>query len=339
MSTNRSSSYSHIEDQQLCHVYIDVSQNPIIGKNQSRDKLWMRIETQYHADEPFKNQPRPRRSLESRMGIILKAISKLRGCVNQIVNKNPSGASEQDIIDQAKVLFAQDPNYNKGFVFEHVWNILKNVQKFSEVNQIPKSQQKANAFSPPLTPSTASGVPSLDLNEDVDIKFTERPIGVKKAKANLQNEKNMHNMLESNKQMCEALKIGNVIALKKLEAQNEKNRLVNETNRLTNITEENKILFTDLTTISDPEFLEYIQNEKKRIIRKRKAESQEEESRYPESQYRASQYQQDLENQSSPFQRSEEQDISEVQDQDQRPQEYSQYFHHLGGTVNDLNEC
>ncbi|KAL4555181.1 hypothetical protein LXL04_037792 [Taraxacum kok-saghyz] len=222
---------------------------------------------------------------------------------------------QKDEMNQAKVLFAQDPNYKKGFVFEHVWNILKNVQKFSEVNQIPKSQQKANAFSPPLTPSTASGVPSLDLNEDVDIKFTERPIGVKKAKANLQNEKNMHNMLESNKQMCEALKIGNEIALKKLEAQNEKkNRLVNETNRLTNITEENKIL-------------------------KRKAESQEEESRYQESQYRASQYQQDLENQSSPFQRSEEQDISEVQDQDQRPQEYSQYFHYLSGTVNDLNEC
>ncbi|KAL4572191.1 hypothetical protein LXL04_018960 [Taraxacum kok-saghyz] len=123
------------------------------------------------------------------MEIILKAVSKLRGCVNQIVNKNPSGASEQDIIDQAKVLFTQDPNYKKGFVFEHVWNILKNVQKFSEVNPIPKSQQKANAFSPPLTPSTASGVPSLDLNEDVDIKFTERSIGVKKAKANLQNEK------------------------------------------------------------------------------------------------------------------------------------------------------
>ena len=108
---------------------------------------------------------------------------------------------------------------------------------------------------------------------------------------------------------------------------------------MSKITEENKILFTDLTTISDPEFLEYIQNEKKRIIRKRKAESQEEESRYQESQYRASQYQQDLEHQSSPFQRSEEQDISEVQDQDQRPQEYSQYFHYLGGTVNDLNEC
>ncbi|KAL4586770.1 hypothetical protein LXL04_011414 [Taraxacum kok-saghyz] len=61
----------------------------------------------------------------------------------------------------------------------------------------------------------------------------------------------------------------------------------------------------------------YIQNEKKQIIRKRKAESQEEESRYQESQYLASQYQQDLEHQSSPFQRLEKQDIAEVQDQDQ----------------------
>ena len=101
------------------HVYIDVSQNPIIGKNQSRDKLWMRIETQYHADEPFKNQPRPRRSLESRMGIILKAVSKLRGCVNQIVNKNPSGASEQDIVSIFKYLIV----YCIYIQFRHIYNI------------------------------------------------------------------------------------------------------------------------------------------------------------------------------------------------------------------------
>ncbi|KAL4564128.1 hypothetical protein LXL04_028180 [Taraxacum kok-saghyz] len=73
-----------------------------------------------------------------------------------------------------------------------------------------------------------------------------------------------------------------------------------------------------------------------RSARKKKVESQEEKSRYQESQYRASQYQQDLEHQSSPFQRLEEQDIAEVQDQDQRPQEYSHYFHYLCGTRSNL---
>ena len=45
-----------------------------------------------------KIQRRPKRSLQTRMTSILSAVSKLRGCVNQIENKNPSGASEEDIV-------------------------------------------------------------------------------------------------------------------------------------------------------------------------------------------------------------------------------------------------
>ncbi|CAN6990150.1 unnamed protein product [Brassica rapa subsp. trilocularis] len=82
----------------LCHVYLDVSQNPIIGINQSKDQFWARVENEYQISEIFNRQPRPRRSLQTRMKTILSAVSKLRGGVNQIENKNPSGASEQDIV-------------------------------------------------------------------------------------------------------------------------------------------------------------------------------------------------------------------------------------------------
>ena len=46
----------------------------------------------------FTTQVRPRRSLQKRMQSILVAIGKLRGCVRQIENQNPSGAFEQDIV-------------------------------------------------------------------------------------------------------------------------------------------------------------------------------------------------------------------------------------------------
>lgn len=98
MSASRSISYSHAEDQHLCRVYLDISQNPIVGINQTKDKFWKRIAIAYHAIEPFASQERPLRSLESRMGAILKATSFFRACVNQIENRNPSGASEQDIV-------------------------------------------------------------------------------------------------------------------------------------------------------------------------------------------------------------------------------------------------
>ncbi|KAL1221706.1 hypothetical protein V5N11_010843 [Cardamine amara subsp. amara] len=65
------------------------------------------------------------------MSVLLTACSKLRGCINQIENKNPSGASDQDIVDQAKILLTQDANYSKGFKFDHVWPILRVIEKFA----------------------------------------------------------------------------------------------------------------------------------------------------------------------------------------------------------------
>ena len=46
-NTLRSASYSNEEDQLLCRLYLDVSQNPIIGINQSSLQFWSRIETKY----------------------------------------------------------------------------------------------------------------------------------------------------------------------------------------------------------------------------------------------------------------------------------------------------
>ena len=51
MTTQRSSSYTHEEDMHLCHVYLDVSQNPIIGINQSSNQFWSRVEVDYNSSK------------------------------------------------------------------------------------------------------------------------------------------------------------------------------------------------------------------------------------------------------------------------------------------------
>ncbi|CAN7024734.1 unnamed protein product, partial [Brassica rapa subsp. trilocularis] len=61
-----------------------------IGINHIKDQFWVRVEAEYQKSEIFSYQLRPRRSLQTRMTTILSAVSKLRGCVNQIENKNPS---------------------------------------------------------------------------------------------------------------------------------------------------------------------------------------------------------------------------------------------------------
>ena len=98
-SSARSSGYTNEEDLHLCHVYLDISQNPIIGIYQSRDQFWTRVQESYNNTMPEGvTQARSKRSLQTRMQTILSATNKLRGCIRQIEYLNPSGASEQDIV-------------------------------------------------------------------------------------------------------------------------------------------------------------------------------------------------------------------------------------------------
>ncbi|CAH9078407.1 unnamed protein product, partial [Cuscuta epithymum] len=75
------------------------------------------------------------------MDTISTQARKLNGCVKQLENLNPSGASEKDILDRAKVLFMQDPKYSKGFKFDHVWNMIKNFEKFKD--NVPTARHAA----------------------------------------------------------------------------------------------------------------------------------------------------------------------------------------------------
>lgn len=93
------------EDKTLCEVYLEVTQDPIIGVNQKKDKLWERISVLFHSRRPsFCNENRTPRSLSCRFSAITKATNKFRGCYRQIENLNPSGASEMDIVS-IKLLF------------------------------------------------------------------------------------------------------------------------------------------------------------------------------------------------------------------------------------------
>ncbi|XP_020256865.1 uncharacterized protein LOC109833555 [Asparagus officinalis] len=49
----------------------------------------------------------------------MKAISKFRGCIRQVERLNPSGASELDINKCVRIIFAEDPEEKRGFLFDH----------------------------------------------------------------------------------------------------------------------------------------------------------------------------------------------------------------------------
>ncbi|XP_073025159.1 uncharacterized protein [Primulina eburnea] len=144
----RTASYSYQENIPLCHVYLDISQDPIIGINQSRNKFWSRVEQSYKSSRaPDMTEVRNKRSVQSRMGLILAAISKLKACIQQVEQLHPSGASDVDIIIRAKELMKHDSNFKKGFKFDHVWSIMKDMEKFAaSSNHLRSTIQRSIEF-------------------------------------------------------------------------------------------------------------------------------------------------------------------------------------------------
>ncbi|XP_024995848.1 uncharacterized protein LOC112528997 [Cynara cardunculus var. scolymus] len=114
--------------------------------------------------------------------------------------RNPSGASEQDIMNEAKELLKLDRSYKKGFKFNHVWDMLKDSKSLSNVTASTQYQRQSPYQSPSSGPGSSSGtdvgLPSLTIH---DAEGTQRPIGVKKAKSRLQYDNKLETLVKASK--------------------------------------------------------------------------------------------------------------------------------------------
>ena len=98
MEKSRGSSFNQHEDELLCRVYLEISQDPIGSNNQSLGKLWKKIQKNYNEKKEECWEIRSDRSLQGRMNIILYAVRNLKNCIRKVENLNTSGASEFDIV-------------------------------------------------------------------------------------------------------------------------------------------------------------------------------------------------------------------------------------------------
>ncbi|XP_050236699.1 uncharacterized protein LOC126686610 [Mercurialis annua] len=155
---------------------------------------------------------------------------------------NPSGASNEDILAQAKILLMQDPGYSKGFKFDHVWNIMKNFEKFNNISKKSTNFVSSESDSPMsdyLTGSPGLSNFSMNLNDDG---------------------------AEDNKQLREMMKKSQSDRGIYMES-NSKNMALKE------FREENKILMMDLNSIVDPNIRAYWEVEHRQIFQKRAQQS------------------------------------------------------------------
>ncbi|XP_031274468.1 uncharacterized protein LOC116132938 [Pistacia vera] len=167
------------------------------------------------------------------------AIGKLRGYVCQIENMNPSGASEQDIMIQAKMLLAQDKSYEKGFKFDHVWPILKDIEKFTDnVNATEVFQRQIDRFE-----TQESETPTLKSPQSM-------PCDISSNSLNISDENIGGSSAQRPLGLAAIFNWGNSARAQNYEIQMKKLPLAE-------YQEDNKILFKDLNSITDPSLREF----------------------------------------------------------------------------------
>ncbi|KAK6141990.1 hypothetical protein DH2020_019616 [Rehmannia glutinosa] len=184
MSKPRTTNYTFAEDRHLCNVFLDISQDPIVGTNQTREQFWKRIEDKYNSGKPSSNiQDRNQRSLQCRMQTILKDVRKFNGCLQQIEYLNPSGANEQILLERANELLMQQKGYSGGFKFDHVWYVMKDYVQ-SETAGGVSSFPKENIQESPISPNPSLSSFSINLSDEniSGGSSSHRPEGVKKSK-------------------------------------------------------------------------------------------------------------------------------------------------------------
>ncbi|XP_050233199.1 uncharacterized protein LOC126681689 [Mercurialis annua] len=268
---SRSPEYNVNEDIQLCQRYMEISQDSATGVQQSSPSFWRRVQEAYNGAKDDSWEYRNERSVSARIRTIEKAIRKLNGSMRQIEMLKPSGASNEDIMSQAKILPTQDPLYRKGFKFDHVWNMMKDFEKFKNNTRNSANFVSSESKNPmPDSPKESSpGLSnfSMNLNDDGDVGIAERPTrGLKKSKLKRKKDEEVSRVInsikEDNKHLMEMMKNNQSGRDKQMEYKS-KNLAFRE------FKEENKILTMDLNSIVDPYLRAFWEAERRRIVHKR----------------------------------------------------------------------
>ncbi|KAH7675135.1 No apical meristem-associated C-terminal domain-containing protein [Dioscorea alata] len=175
-------------------------------------------------------------------------------------------------------MLLDDPNYKKGFKFDHVWHIVRNFEKFKDnvmtSRQITREHTFDHVSSESENPTPESQAPespglsqfSLNLDDGIGGSPSERPIGQKKAKLKKKMDDEVASSLsrlkDDNSKIIEMLEKTNADRQMFIEMQS-KNLAFQQ------MKYEDKILMRDLNSITDPNIRACIQAQQQEILQKR----------------------------------------------------------------------
>ncbi|KAH6774335.1 hypothetical protein C2S51_012739 [Perilla frutescens var. frutescens] len=265
MASSRTTNFTVAEDRHLCGVYLEVSQDLIVGKNQSKKRFWERICDRYHESKTNSNMPnRSERSLQTRIRVIIKDCIKFLGCLTQVEALNISGANEQILLDRANDKMRDNDDYPNNFKFDHVWPMMKN---FLQVETTRHEESTLGSSNP--SQSSFSTFSRDDDNMNNEDSLSQRPYGVKKSKLKKKQNEDAASFEKMLKEENERLR--ELIA--KSQAQRAKDALFKKTkHELKKTMREDNILMLNLDMIVEPDRREYFRSQQQILQKWKEAE-------------------------------------------------------------------
>jgi len=155
--------WSHEEEVRLASAWLNNSNDPIRGNDKKGDTFWKDITSEFNKNAAA-GRERDTNQLKIHWSRLKTVIADFNGCYTKVTRVNKSGASDDQLMDEALALYTE--RYKKPFTLFHWWRTLKNQPKWcAYVAQMEKEKNQSQ----------------IPIHVDDDLG-TKRPIGRDAAK-------------------------------------------------------------------------------------------------------------------------------------------------------------
>ncbi|VFQ78954.1 unnamed protein product [Cuscuta campestris] len=174
------------EESILASAWVDVSEHPIIGSEQTNDAMWDRIEEKFFTEMNKDGFYRTRDQLTSKWSHINRKVRKFIGVYEECSRSRRSGTNDADVLRLATTRYQDDGHQGK--VPIDLWRILSRSPKWQQLNNPDGgSFRKRSPVDAEVevdeTIGSTDQIPPFNVADSDDEDPIPRPIGRKKAKS------------------------------------------------------------------------------------------------------------------------------------------------------------
>ncbi|PLW12822.1 hypothetical protein PCANC_16864 [Puccinia coronata f. sp. avenae] len=149
----RQQNYTEAKDLLLCDMWLNITQDPVIGINQTGNGFWNCVTKKYLKKMPHPNQTAV--GLKNQWAALQATINKFSACVRQVTLANQSGTTNEDRLTSAMQMYAE--TQKKAFTHLNCYNVLVVAPKWNKYCCGLKQKQKNDSNKRKNPPTSSSG--------------------------------------------------------------------------------------------------------------------------------------------------------------------------------------